>query len=117
VYSDVYVVFTNDDGYWWSPFLHPFIKHCYVVIPDRGRWIIYGKVVKSLDIFTVDDKPFKLDENVVVVKVKAKQTKQGLFMLNTCVSHTKQILGINDPFILTPWQLLKRLKHEETKGT
>jgi hypothetical protein len=32
-------------------------------------------------------------------------------MLNTCVSHTKQILGINDPFILTPWQLLKRLKH------
>lgn len=75
---------------------------------------MYGKVVKSLDIFTVDDKPFKLDENVVVVKVKAKQTKQGLFMLNTCVSHTKQILGINDPFILTPWQLLKRLKHEET---
>ena len=75
---------------------------------------MYGKVVKSLDIFTVDDKPFKLDENVVVVKVKAKQTKQGLFMLNTCVSHTKQILGINNPFILTPWQLLKRLKHEET---
>jgi len=75
---------------------------------------VYGKVVKSLDIFTVDEKPFKLDENVVVVKVKAKQTKQGLFMLNTCVSHTKQILGINDPFILTPWQLFKRLKHEET---
>ena len=75
---------------------------------------MYGKVVKSLDIFTVDDKPFKLDENVVVVKVKAKQTKQGLFMLNTCVGHTKQILGINNPFILTPWQLLKRLKHEET---
>jgi len=75
---------------------------------------VYGKVTRSLDIFTVDDKPFKLDDNVIVVKAQAKQARQGLFMFNTCVSHTKQILGINNPFILTPWQLLKRLKHEET---
>jgi hypothetical protein len=38
-------------------------------------------------------------------------------MLNTCVGHAKQILGINDPLILTPYQLFKRLKHEEAKGT
>jgi hypothetical protein len=38
-------------------------------------------------------------------------------MLNTCVGHAKQILGINDPLILTPYQLYMRLKHEEAKGT
>jgi hypothetical protein len=110
VSSDVYVVFTGDDGHWWSPFLHPVIKHCYILVPDRGRWIIYGKSEQYFDLFTLDDQPFKL-EQVIVVKAERKQIKRGLFMLNTCVGHAKQILGINDPFILTPYQLYKRLKH------
>lgn len=70
---------------------------------------MYGKTVGSLDIFTVDDKPFKLDD-VIVIKAKRKQCKRNLFMLNTCVGHAKQILGINNPLILTPYQLYKRLK-------
>ena len=114
--SDVYIVFTEDSGHWWSRFLHPFIQHCYVLIPDRGRWIIYGKTEQYFDLFTLDDQPFKLDE-VIVVKATRKQTKRSLFMLNTCVGHAKQILGMNNPFILTPYQLYMRLEDEKAKGT
>ena len=110
--SEVYVVFSDDDGHWWSRFLQPFCRHCYVVIPDRGRWIVYGKTVGSLDIFTVDDKPFTLDD-VIVIKAKRKECKRSPIMLNTCVGHVKQILGINNPLILTPYQLYVRLLHEK----
>ena len=114
--SDVYLVFTDDDRHWWSGFLHPFIKHCYVLVADRGRWIVYGKTAQYFDLFTIDDQPFKLDE-VIIVKAKRRQSRRNLFMLNTCVGHAKQILGINDPLILTPYQLYTRLKNEEAKGT
>ena len=73
---------------------------------------MYGKTVGSLDIFTVDDKPFTLDD-VIVIKAKRKECKRSPIMLNTCVGHVKQILGINNPLILTPYQLYVRLLHEK----
>ena len=77
---------------------------------------MYGKTRHYFDLFTIDDQPFKLDE-VIIVKAKRRQSRRNLFMLNTCVGHAKQILGINDPLILTPYQLYVRLKHEEAQGT
>jgi hypothetical protein len=112
VSSDAYVVFTNDSGHWWSRFLHPFIKHCYIAIADRGRWIIYAKTLHYVDLFTIDRQMDKIEE-VIIVKIDRKTTRQSLFMLNTCVGHAKQILGINRPFIWTPFQLYKYL--ERTK--
>jgi hypothetical protein len=110
--SDAYIVFTNDSGHWWSRFLHPFIKHCYLMIADRGRWLIYGKSMHYVDLFTIDRQPDKIEE-VIIVKIDRKTARQSLFMLNTCVGHVKQILGINRPFIWTPYQLYKYL--EKTK--
>lgn len=107
--SDVYVVFTGDDRHWWSPALHETIRHCYIMMPDGGRWIIHGKSTRYFDLFTCEEHPFKI-EDVIVVKAKRRHSKRGLLMLNTCVGHAKQILGINDPFILTPYQLFKRLQ-------
>ncbi len=110
--SSVYVVFTNDSGHWWSRFLHPFIRHCYIAIADKGKWLIYAKTMHYVDLFTIDQQPDKIEE-VIIVKIDRKTTRQSLFMLNTCVGHVKQILGINRPFIWTPFQLYKYL--EKTK--
>lgn len=107
--SELYVIFTDDDNHWWSRFLHPVMRHCYVVVADRGRWIVYGKTRHYFDLFTLDGQPFKVAD-VVIVKAERLEGKRSLFMLNTCVGHVKQLLGINDPFILTPYQLFKRLK-------
>jgi hypothetical protein len=76
------------------------------MMADRGRWLIYGKTMHYVDLFTID-------RQMDIVKIDRKTARQSLFMLNTCVGHVKQILGINRPFIWTPFQLYKYL--EKTK--
>jgi hypothetical protein len=122
VSSDVYVVFCNDDGNWWSPFLHPFIKHCYILKQDRGVWVVVEQTTTLPTIYTTTDIDAILNSGFVI-KVKPKERRGTFFMFNTCVGHAKQAIGISNPFILTPWQLLNYLRKEneqsikETKGT
>lgn len=108
--SDAYVVFTNDRSNWWSPFLKKNIKHCYVVIPYADRLIQHGKLTDQVELFTKEAKKGIIGDNNYIAKFKRRKCKRHLFMLNTCVGHTKQILGINNPFILTPYQLLKYMR-------
>jgi len=119
VSSDIFVVFINDDGHWWSRFLHKEIKHCFVLKPNGQDYIVYGRTTKKFDLFTVTDKNAILDEPFIMMGYKQKHPVRSLFMLNTCVGHTKQLLGINRPFIWTPYQLYKYMRkhYESTKST
>ena len=120
---DVYVVFTNDDGNWWSRFLHKEIKHCFVIKPDQSHYIVYSKTTEKFDLFTSWNKDDILDEPFIMCGYKQQQPIHSLLMLNTCVGHAKQLLGINNMFILTPYQLYKHLskqkrqEDEKTKGS
>ena len=114
--SNCYVVFTNDDRHWWSRLLHPKIRHCYVIKPDNGKWIVFGKTTKGVEIYTTDDVTDVI-ENDIIVKAVIRESRPSLFMLNTCVGHTKQMLGIKNPFILTPFELLRYLQNEITEST
>lgn len=110
MYSDdsIYVVFTKaKDLGWMRRLLHPEISHCYVMWPDNNRWIIYDHSINGITIFTVESVSAILAESRVI-KIEANQTG-WTFGLNTCVSSVKKLIGINNPFILTPYQLLKRL--------
>jgi len=107
--DSVYIVFTKEQRHWWTRFLHPDITHCYMVKPDGDRLIVYGKSRKSMDLYTVKDISCIIGERLMI-KAVPKEYKQGLFMLNTCVGNIKQYLGIRNPFIWTPYQLLKRLQ-------
>jgi hypothetical protein len=111
--SDIaYVAFCNDDGpHWWSWALHPEIKHCYVVLPTHGDWLALGKARNGIELKTFDDIT-DVVQNDILIKSKIHRPKRGLFMLNTCVGHTKQVLGINKPFIWTPYQLFKYLEKQ-----
>jgi len=108
MYSDraAYVVFEDDSGHWWSPFLKKDIRHCFVIIPHNGQWITHEKISQDFVIISTSEPIY----SGRIVKTERKKVKKGLFMLNTCVSHTKQILGINNPFIITPNQLYKYLR-------
>ncbi len=89
--SSRYIGFTKGVDHWWTRFLHPKINHCYLMTIDRGRVIVYEKGITEVKVYTIDE----------------IESRQGLFMLNTCVGHIKQLLGINRPFIWTPYQLYK----------
>lgn len=105
--NEVYIVFNSSNEKWWRIFLHK-INHCYLLIPDRDRLIVYGKVYKSVDIYTIND--YEPIINDIMIKVRIKEINNNLFMLNTCVGIIKQFIGIRDPFLWTPYQLYKRVK-------
>lgn len=109
--SSSYVVFNKGD-HWISRYLHPFISHCFIIKPDRGRWIVCGKSEKSFDLYTIDNHSDILSDSLVI-KTQAKESKRGLLMLNTCVGQVKQQLGIRKPFIWTPYQLFRYLNNEK----
>lgn len=118
-YSEyIYVGFCMDDGpHWWSRFLHPQIKHCYVVVPScDGGWIGYSKTRIGMDTMIAED-PKDIVGDDLLIKSKVVRGKRGLFMLNTCVGHTKQMLGISNPFIWTPYQLYKHLRKRNDRLT
>jgi len=88
--------------------LHSDYQHCYLVKAEAGRWIVYGKTTEGLDLLTLEE--FSIcSPNMIVVKTTVENDGRGLFMLNTCVGHIKQALGIWNPWILTPYQLYKHL--------
>lgn len=115
MYSDdaVYVVFGDDSGQWWSPILKKGIRHCKLIAPCNGQWIIYEKVAKRFDLYIVDSLDGIIGESDRTVKAVKVAKQRGPFMLNTCVGHCKQILGVTNPFIITPYQLFKHLKRME----
>ena len=108
MYSDVaYVVFGDDSGHWWSRWLHPSIRHCYVVKPDCGRWLRFARTHESYELYTESE---LCRNHTIMLKWQMKPCKRGLFMLNTCVGHTKQALGINAWWVLTPYQLYRYMR-------
>lgn len=120
--SDIFVVFTKDDGHWWSRFLHKDIQHCFVIKPNGADYLVHGRTVDKFDLFTVTDKNVILSEPFRIMGYKQKHPVRSLFMLNTCVGHTKQLLGINRTFIWTPYQLYKYMRnnhgiYEGTQGS
>ncbi len=119
MYSKIYIAFTKDDGHWWSRFLHKEIQHCAIIKPLGYNYLVFQKTTGKFDLFTVSDKNDILDKPYKLMGVTQKDSKRGLFMLNTCVGHAKQVLGINKPFILTPYQLYKYLRsqNETPKAT
>ncbi len=112
MYSDeVYIIFERATvKRWWLKFIHPEISHCYMIKPDKGRWIVYNKSVDKVEIYTINTYDDILAESLVVRAGRTSESK-GVFNLNTCVGNIKQYLGINNPFIITPYQLLKRLQN------
>ena len=113
--SEVYVAFTDDDRHWWSPFLHPTIRHCFVIKAENGRWLVHSKTTKGVEMYTTDSVT-DIIESGIIVKAVTSEPRRSLFMLNTCVGHTKQMLGISNPLILTPYQLYRHLRDQD-EGT
>ncbi len=113
--DDAYVIFSKaKSNGWMFKLLHPMISHCFLIIPDRGRWIIYDNSVMGVSIFTVDSHGDIMHESIAI-KVNLDSVG-GYFNLNTCVSSVKAMIGITNPFIVTPYQLFKRLSKCQVKA-
>ena len=90
---------------------HPEIRHCYVVIPNDGEWLAVGKSTEGIEVMIVENIKDVVEDDILI-KSEIRRPKRGLFMLNPGVGYTKQVLGINKPFIWTPYQLFKYLEKQ-----
>ena len=109
----IYIVFGDDGGRWWSPLLRKGIRHCKVIAPCNGQWVVHEKVAQRFDLYIVDSLDGIIGSSDIIIKGEKITKHRGLFMLNTCVGHCKQVLGITNPFILTPYQLMKHLEKKK----
>lgn len=108
--DSVYVVFeSSDTKHFLKRFIHPHINHCYLIVVDGDKTIVLNKSIGSVDIYTIDELDDIL-QTKIIIKVKPRKANRNILMINSCVGQVKQYLGISNPFILTPYQLMRTLK-------
>lgn len=113
---DVLLVFTDNGRHRLSPLLERGFRHVFAVIHSQGQWVVHNwKSGTGLEVSVIADESyspldmveFYANEGHTTVWVKASdQMRSWPMMVNNCVSHTKQLLGINS-FAVTPYQLYK----------
>lgn len=115
---------------WWLAWLGRCLKpgfgHVSVLWFDpRGKaWCWAGKLSGGLHVCPVDgrvafaDLAFLYEEATVVLPVRRPCRAGGVdepFMMlgvMTCVSVVKAVLGLRAPWVVTPWQLYRRIRGE-----
>ena len=97
-------------------------KHCFSWVFVDDVWVRYEIIYGNLEVETIKGLSEKEmikwheDRGYAVVKASIGKKKSRLFMLNTCVGHIKNLLGITYPFILTPQQLYNYLQKGNQHG-
>lgn len=113
------VVFSGQADLKWLRILKPGFRHCFVVIENRGRWILYNPLSHRTEIAVLEGvtgaelmKCYRGQGfRVVPWLLRPVCKKSAPWGLYTCVEAIKRILGIHAHWIITPWNLYKFLKN------
>lgn len=119
--SDALVVFMGEVSIRWAKLLRPGFRHCFAVIGRRGRWIVFDPMSSFTNIGAfsgpgIDDvaKWYRqFGFTVVKTKVQRDQSAPADWRFFTCVEAVKRVLGIRAPWVITPWQLYRRIRQEK----
>lgn len=119
--SKAWVVFCPESEIWWLRFLKPGFKHCFVIVSCGDHWVSVDPLSTYTELRCLENKilPEVLDElskdNIVIETLlnhdAVKPQTVGIF---SCVSVVKKILGIQNRWIFTPWQLAKCLTNPQS---
>jgi hypothetical protein len=112
-----WVVFSGDADLPWLKILKKGYRHCYVLLNDGEHWISLDPLSCHTEIMVHHIAPeFDLsgwlalrDLTVIPAEIKPK-TSQAPIGFYSCVEAVKHVLGLHNPWIITPWQLYKKLR-------
>lgn len=113
-----YVIFKEAESWWpFKPFLKSGFSHVILVrsVCADMFWCIIDPARSHTDIIHIPKSLLsyeELTEGCTVVQITSKiDTNQTCYTIgmNSCVDVVKRILGIKGMFIITPYQLYKRL--------
>ena len=93
--------------------------HVFIVKINHNAVIKIDPLATGLDIEVINNKILRLYKKqykYVLIHINDNSLQLGLPMLKTCVGVAKSLLGINNPFILTPKQLYNYLLKERERS-
>ncbi len=115
-----YVVFTGRADLAWLRLLRPGFRHCFVVIQDGSHWLSLEPLATFLDL-VVQPVPSEFDLPawyrergflVVPARLDRSHRRPAPWGPFTCVEVVKRALGLRDRWVLTPFQLYRKLRDQ-----
>ncbi len=117
-----FVAFTGKTDIRWLRILRPGFRHCFVILCDEDHWILLDPMSSHLEIslHSVSEE-FDLlgglaGQGYLIVPAYIDRTrcKPAPAMIFSCVEAVKRVIGMHDRFVITPWQLYRRLIYVNT---
>jgi len=119
------LVFTDTCRHWMSRVLKPGYRHVFAVVPsphDDGTSIIVDFTMQGVTITPVDGTAEQVADHynnagleAVLVPYRPWERTYLTMVLNNCVGHVKQTVGITS-WARTPWQLRCHVLKEEIEA-
>ena len=99
-------------------YLRPGYRHCFALVHSQGVWVMYNplSIGTEIDVWPSDSETqlrhWLSMNGYTLVDTHVRPLRPGVlpWTLFSCVEAVKRILGIREPWILTPWQLFKYLR-------
>lgn len=112
-------------GFWPAVLGREGFRHCYVVVPSGDYWILLDGRAGSPLLAVMggtkehDVAAFLNKEGNTVIEAEMPFEYDSLWplMIGNCVGAIKKVLGVRNPFILTPYQLYRHLRCQHLKDT
>lgn len=109
------VAFSGAAPLWWLHLLRPGFRHCFVLVRIDSGWLLLDPLSHriALALLPAGADPAAhyraLGHVTLTVPVALPPRRPAPFAPFTCVEAVKRVLGLHDRFVLTPWQLFRRL--------
>ena len=113
--SRAVVVFHGRRTRLWRRLLKPGFRHCFVAVEHGGYWILFDPQEGRPELRVLAGADFDLAGfyrqcGYVAVETTVRDAAYPLpVMPATCVAAVKRVIGLRAPWVLTPWQLCRRL--------
>lgn len=115
------VVFSGETDLKYLRLLKPGFRHCFVILRLHDRWISIDPLahMTRVDLYQRDLSRLLDERGLTVVETPIRDAPpvQAAPMLCTCVEMVKRVLGIQCWHVVTPWQLYRYLRLEQSRGT
>lgn len=121
--GEALVVFVDQCDLKWLHWLRRGYRHCFIAVRSGSSWVICDPLSHRTDLAVVRD--FSTREladwyrshglRVVQTRILPAPPRPAPIRPYTCVEAVKRVLGMHAPWILTPWQLYRRLYGSETQ--
>ncbi|GAB6052876.1 hypothetical protein JCM17960_16960 [Magnetospira thiophila] len=119
--GDAIVVFVAHSQIWWLRWLKPGFRHCFVIFRQSGGWLVcdplsHQTLIRPWPMTSGTDSLAWLHNQgcrVAVTRLRQAPLRMAPFRLYTCVEAVKRVLGLQDRWILTPWQLFRFLIRDD----